>query len=260
MVKRIGVFDSGIGGFSILRHLFVQLGQCDFYYVADSEFCPYGDKDEEQIKKRSFEITEMLIEKGVDIIVLACNTATAHAIDDLRTHFQDYRFIGVEPYINAINKLESVDVQHSWVSMTTLNTSKSKRYLDLLKNKDGQGKIQTVVIPELASLIENLYHFPDQQEKILDLIKKSLSPLSQIKIDNLILGCTHYPLIENILRDFTGAKIIDPSHSIALHTSNTLKIYEDKSTDFPENFQFFDTKIKQWQSIARNHLDLFSQK
>ena len=103
-VTNIGVFDSGIGGFSVLSELIKAYPEARFFYYSDDAHAPYGPKSDEYITDRSFKITDELISKGAQMIVVACNTATASSIDALRSHYPQMTFVGVEPYLNAYYK------------------------------------------------------------------------------------------------------------------------------------------------------------
>ena len=98
---QIGVFDSGIGGFSVLSDLINTFPEAHFYYFSDDAHAPYGPHTDEYITNRTFVITDELLKKGVELIVVACNTATASSIDTLRTFYPEMVFVGVEPYLNA---------------------------------------------------------------------------------------------------------------------------------------------------------------
>jgi len=102
---KIGLFDSGIGGYTVLQELFRLMPQADFYYISDDANAPYGPKSDEFITERTIAISDTLLQQNVDLIVVACNTATAASIDALRAHNPNFKIVGVEPYLNAYYKM-----------------------------------------------------------------------------------------------------------------------------------------------------------
>ncbi|MGZ3809074.1 MAG: glutamate racemase [Bacteriovorax sp.] len=135
---KIGVFDSGIGGFSVLNELFKAMPEASYYYVSDDANAPYGPKSDEFITERSIAITKELLAHDVELIVVACNTATAASIDLLRDKFKNLPFVGVEPYLNAYYKMPeglSADEKKMMV-LTTESTGKSERFKRLKERLD----------------------------------------------------------------------------------------------------------------------------
>ena len=129
MIKKIGIFDSGIGGLSVLKELLQAMPGQEFYYISDQSFAPYGNLTTDEILERSKVLTQTLLEESVDLIVVACNTATAHSIDLLRKEF-DIPFVGIEPYINYVNH----DYNGENVGLIcTPQTLNSERYQELKK-------------------------------------------------------------------------------------------------------------------------------
>jgi len=152
---KIGVFDSGIGGFSVLSDLIKAFPEAHFYYYSDDAHAPYGPKTDEYITNRTFVITDELLKKGAEMIVVACNTATASSIDTLRTRYPQMTFVGVEPYLNAYYKESGPS---KMVVLTTESTGKSERFKRLKERLDPKGFIDHYSLKNLARLVEDFNH------------------------------------------------------------------------------------------------------
>jgi len=252
---RIGLFDSGIGGFSILRSLLETTPFADYFYVSDNAFAPYGPKSDEVITERSVVITELLLEMKVDIIVVACNTATAASIDFLRSKFPDVLFVGVEPYLNAYYKLpESKKV----AVLTTVSTGKSERFKKLKDRLDPSGEITQVPLENLAYNIEQFYAENILKNELENRIKVELSPF-QGKFTHVILGCTHYPLVKKTIEEVLKSECISPCPFVALRVREVLKNNghrietENKDTEIKDDeFHFYETNKQKWVKVSRS--------
>jgi glutamate racemase len=208
----IGIFDSGIGGFSILKEIHKVLPALNVYYVADDAFAPYGNKTKDQVIERSRLIVKELLSKGASLIVVACNTATAMAIDTLREEF-DVDFVGVEPFVNAISKFNLNQETRSAVITTEL-MGKSSRFRDLKSKYDKDGVLDYYVTKNLASIIENYFQDHDVG-KLNTSLEDELQMLKKKNYSYIILGCTHYPLISKFLETHTGMKTLSPCPFVA---------------------------------------------
>lgn len=219
---KIGLFDSGIGGFSILTQLLNLIPDAEFFYYSDDANAPYGPKSDEFITKRSIEITDILLSKGVELIVVACNTATAASIDTLRIKFPQLPFVGVEPYLNAYYKMP--EGEKNMAVLTTVSTGKSERFMRLKEKLDPNGKIVNYSLTHMAQLIEDFYFKRIDQNQFLRDVKAELLPIKNNKHTHLILGCTHYPLISKIIENETGAISVSPDRYVALRVAEVLKL------------------------------------
>ncbi|EQC52335.1 glutamate racemase [Bacteriovorax sp. DB6_IX] len=215
---KIGIFDSGIGGLSILKEIHQLDRALDIYYIADSLNNPYGEKSQEFIIQRSTEISQQLIDEGCQIIVVACNTATAWAIDQLRETFKEVTFVGVEPYINVINKREDLKLKTGLVMATPL-TGSSLRFKELKNRLDPENKLQVYLPQSLARIIER--NFFDNSSELESEVLKEVSHIPK-DYDFYILGCTHYPLVSNILEKALGAEMISPCSMVASRVDSFL--------------------------------------
>ncbi len=151
-IPTIGVFDSGIGGFSILKELFKIIPAATYYYYSDEAHAPYGAKSDAYITDRCIAITQMLLDKGAEIIVVACNTATASSIEALRAYFKNVEFVGVEPYLNAYSKTPGTN--NKMVVLTTESTGNSERFKKLKTKLDPHQTIDHLSLKNLATMIE----------------------------------------------------------------------------------------------------------
>jgi len=210
MSGAIGVFDSGVGGLSVLHHIRQSLPNERLIYVADSAHVPYGDKTPEYITQRSLALTRFLISQGAEAIVIACNTATAAAAATLRSQFS-IPIIGMEPAVKpAVGATQSGVVG----VLATIGTLESARFAALLEKYAGNVEIVTQGCP---GLVEQVEQGELDSSKTRELIKRYTEPLLNRGADTLILGCTHYPFLAPVIREIVGEKItlVDTGEAVA---------------------------------------------
>lgn len=207
---KIGLFDSGIGGFSLLGQLDRVMNDVDFYYIADHQFAPYGNKNSQQIVDRAHLLTQKLLQEGVDLILVACNTATAMAITSLRHDYPDVLFVGIEPYLNVINRYPELIDRYKGVVLSTLATNHSHRFLDLRQRLDPSEHLDYVGLPNLATIIEE-YYLNGDIELLEKRVTKQLDEYVCKKYDFAVLGCTHYPLILSLIEKILNVHCYSPS-------------------------------------------------
>lgn len=198
--KPIGIFDSGLGGISIARHVAKALPNENILYFADCKHAPYGDKGETHIIDRVNSVADYLVSLGAKAIVLACNTATVNAIEQLRTRV-DVPIIGVEP---AIKPAAQLSASKSVGMMVTSATSKNPRFLKLVETHKGDATVHIQACPGLVEVIEKGEH---DSAHCRDLLEAYLTPLLAKRIDTLVLGCTHYPLISAQIIQIVGDNV-----------------------------------------------------
>ncbi len=206
----IGVFDSGIGGLSILHSIRQLLPDEDLIYVADSAHAPYGPKGEEFIRQRSLHIMQYLAHRQVKAVVVACNTATAAAIAVLRERYA-IPLIGVEP---AIKPAAEQSLSGVVGVLATSGTIASDKFLTLQSRFSGQTQILTRAGTGLVELIEQ----PQIDEAaVLALLESFIKPMQNKGADTLVLGCTHYSLIRSQIAKVAGPdmKIVDAGTAVA---------------------------------------------
>ena len=214
----VGIFDSGSGGLSVLREILRLLPGERFVYYADNANCPYGEKTPEFIQNRSRAITEYLLSRGAQIIVVACNTATAAAISTLRNEYP-VRFIGMEPAVKPAALSSKTGVIGV---LATAGTLKGSKYLTTKGIYGDDVKIVEHVGQGFVELVENgILDGPLAEETV----RKSLQPLLDAGADRIVLGCTHYPFLRAVIQRVTGpdVQIIDPAPAVAKHLVEVMK-------------------------------------
>jgi glutamate racemase len=197
----IGVFDSGVGGLSVLHHIRQTLPDERLIYIADSGHVPYGDKSPAYIEQRSLTLTRFLIGQGADAIVIACNTATAAAVASLRSQFS-IPIVGMEPAVKP-----AVAATQSGVVgvLATIGTLESARFAALLERYGEEVEIITQGCP---GLVEQVERGELNSARTRELIECYTAPLMARGADTLILGCTHYPFLTPLLREIVGNNIV----------------------------------------------------
>lgn len=214
----IGVFDSGVGGLSVLRHIREVLPNERLIYVADSGHVPYGDKSREYIEERSLHISRFLQQQGADAIVIACNTASAAAAATLRSQF-NIPIIAMEPAVKpavAASRNGIVGV------LATTGTLASARFAALLERYAGAGEIITQGCP---GLVEQVEEGELDSPETRALIERYTEPLLARGADTLILGCTHYPFLAALIAEVVGSDIalVDTGAAVARQLQRRLQ-------------------------------------
>lgn len=208
---KIGIFDSGIGGTTILKAVQVILPNAEYKYIADSKNCPYGEKTDKELRSIVTANVETLKKWGAKIIVIACNTATTRCIAYLREQFPELHFVGTEPTIRLAANTNAKNI----LVMATPGTIESERLQALLEeNKKPNQKIQLLPCPGLADTIEQNY--PSSNLEPIDNCLSDLFQEITASPDTIVLGCTHYSLIkEQINSHFKDAKLVDGNDGVA---------------------------------------------
>jgi len=233
----IGVFDSGIGGLSVVRHIRKQLPYEKLVYFADSQYNPYGDKPESFIVERSFKITDFLLSQEAKALVVACNTATAAAIHLLRAHYKDLPIVGVEPGLKPASFKTMSSIVGVMATARTLTSHKFHVLHQLLSEQSGVHFILQPC-PGLADLIER--EDPDS-EKVVQTIRTYLLPLLEQKADTIVLGCTHYPFVLHIIKQLAAEAghpdlmVIDTGGAIARQLEHVLQENDLIRKTVPDN-------------------------
>jgi glutamate racemase len=224
-VGAVGIFDSGIGGLSVLKALRAALPHEDFIYLADSGHAPYGERDVAHVLARSRAITQHLVGQGIKALVVACNTATAASIDLLRTEHPNLPIIGVEPALKpavALSKTGRIGV------MATRSTLASARFQTLLAAHAGVAQFVLQPCDGLADAIERGASGEDATEIIAACARNTsamgLFGINPGHIDTLVLGCTHYPFVSEHLQALVGAdvRLVENGDAVARQTQRRL--------------------------------------
>jgi len=213
----IGVFDSGVGGISVLQHIHALLPHEQVLYVADSRYAPYGSKTPQEIQSRCFEIADFLIAKGVKAIVVACNTATAAAIDMMREKYS-LPIIGMEPAVKPAAEASRNGVIGV---LATVGTLKSAQFAGLLES---YGRNVKVVTQGCIGLVECIERGELRSDNTLNLLEQYCQPLLDEGADTIVLGCTHYPFVKPLIRQIVGdgVTLIDTGAAVAKHLQKRL--------------------------------------
>lgn len=233
----IGIFDSGVGGLTVWRELVKSLPKESVIYYADSANCPYGSRDKEEIINLVTRVVDFLISKECKVIIVACNTATAAAIDFLRSKY-NIPFIGMEPAVKPAarnSKTKSIAV------LATEGTFNGKLYTETSRKYAKDVELNIKVGDKLVDIVEKgIIDAPSTESHIRTLI----NPLIDKKIDHLVLGCTHYPFLTGVLEKVLpkNVKIIDPSPAIVRQTNRVLKQHELLNLENIEpQYKFYST-------------------
>jgi len=209
-VTAIGVFDSGVGGLSVLKHIRAALPQHDLLYVADSGHVPYGDKSQDYIRERSLALTQFLVDEGAAVVVIACNTATAAAAAFLRERFT-LPIVAMEPAVKP-----AVAATRSGVVgvLATVGTLESSRFAALLEQYAGSVEIVMQACPGLVEQVE-AGELDSAATRVL--VERYTQPLIARGADTLVLGCTHFPFLKPVIADLVGpeVRLIDTGEAVA---------------------------------------------
>lgn len=224
----IGIFDSGVGGLTVLRQIQAKLPHENLLYLADQAHVPYGPRPDAEVQRFSLEISRFLINQGAKIIVVACNTASAAALDYLRRTILDIAFVGMEPAIKpgaGETKSGRVGV------LATAGTFDSQRYANLMTRF---AREVTVFEDPCPGLVERIEDGDLDSPETMWILRSALTPMLKENIDTLVLGCTHYPFVVPLIEQIVGpgVAIIDPAPAVAMQT---LRILEKQSLVTPSD-------------------------
>jgi glutamate racemase len=216
----IGIFDSGVGGLSVLRAIREQMPEESILYFGDQRHIPYGPRPLQQIRDFSEAITRFLRARGAKIIVVACNTASAAALQYLREQFHDIPFVGMEPAVKpAAERTQTGKVG----VLATPATFQGGLYASVVERFANRVQLFPHTCPGLVQQIEQGNLDGQETRKIL---QDALLPMLEKKIDTVVLGCTHYPfvipLIQEIVGDGKRVRVIDPAPAVAKQTGRLL--------------------------------------
>jgi len=208
----IGIFDSGLGGLSVLREIIARLPTRDIVYVADSRYVPYGPKSPDFIRERALAIAAFLIEQQhVAVVVVACNTATTHAVDAMRARFPDTPIVGMEPAIKPAAAVTQTGVVGVLATEATLG---GQRFTSLVQRHSEGVEVLTQPSP---GLVEQVEAGDLSSEETRRLLRQYTQPMLEQGADTIVLGCTHYPFLADTLRQVVGrgVTLIDTGAAVA---------------------------------------------
>jgi glutamate racemase len=214
-LRPIGVFDSGVGGLTVLHELLVRLPNEDFIYLGDTERFPYGERSHEELARFSAEIAEELLRRRTKLLVVACNSATAAALPSLQRRMMETT-LGVE--VLGVVRPEALRAVAATRTgriglLATPATVESGAYEEAISTIDLHVTLHAIACPTLASIIQAGEEF---DERVVDSVREACAPLTGAHVDTVILGCTHYPLIRPILQRMLGPQVSLISSGAAL--------------------------------------------
>ena len=217
--RPIGIFDSGVGGVSVLRDVMRRLPRERFIYYGDNLNAPYGTKSESEIRALAMRVAEVLMAEDVKALVVACNTATSAAISALRERYPDLIVIGTEPALKpAVEKYPGGRI----LVMATPMTIKQEKFQALKRQYDAQAEIIALPCGGLMEFVERgMLRGPEVENYLFD----RLEPYLKVPVDAIVLGCTHYPFLTGAIRKLVGRQpeIMDGSHGVAMQLQRKLQ-------------------------------------
>jgi glutamate racemase len=248
--KKIGVFDSGVGGLTVVREIMHQLPQETIYYFGDTARCPYGPRSREEVEQFAFEIIEFLLQFPLKAIVIACNTATAAALEKAKKQVPIPVLGVIEPGARAALKA----TRNGRIGVIgTQGTIQSGAYERTLKQMDPGISVYSLACPRFVPLVESGSYQTPLADQI---VAEELAPLRQEKIDTLILGCTHYPLLTGSIAKPLGneVKLISSAEETASELKQILMQNGALSAQL-ESHRFFTTgTIDTFRRVAKEWL------
>lgn len=218
----IGIFDSGVGGLSVLREVKRQFPAEDLIYVADQAHVPYGDRSRDEVLRFSLAIIRFLIRRQVKLVIVACNTASAVALAELRTRFPSLPFVGMEPAVKPAAETTKSGVVGV---LATPATFQGDLYASTVERFARGIKILQDTCPGLVGQIEAGRIASPQTRQILE---RALGPMIEQGVDEIVMGCTHYPFVIPLIREIAGEgiEVIDPAPAVARQAGRLLEEYD----------------------------------
>lgn len=253
MNKPIGIIDSGVGGLTVTKEVMRQLPNEEIYYVGDTKRCPYGPRNPEEVKKFTWQLTNFLLTKDIKMLIIACNTATAVALDEIQEKLSIPVIGVISPGARTaikVTKSKKIGV------LGTDITIKTKAYEQALKDISSDVTVQGLACPKFVPLVESGQFTGELIDRI---VFETLEDFSKLDMDTLILGCTHYPHLETSISKVMGdsIKIISSGDETACEASAILhhqKMLRKKKK--APNHRFYTTgSVKTFKYIADTWLD-----
>jgi len=217
----VAVFDSGVGGLTVLHECLVSLPQEDYVYLGDTELFPYGSRDISELRDRVAAIVALLLDRGAKLLVIACNTATAVAEDVVREVAAGHGVEVVPVVAPQAEIAAAITVNHQVGVLATPNTVASGAYRRALEAQGRGLDVIEVGAPRLAPFIQDGSLF---DEETMEMARSYCAPLREAEVDTLILGCTHYPLVAPMLQRILGrdVRLVSGGHAVAAAVQRTL--------------------------------------
>ncbi|HUF52357.1 MAG TPA: glutamate racemase [Dehalococcoidia bacterium] len=235
--RPIGVFDSGVGGLSIWRAIRKLMPEESMDFLADSGHVPYGEKSTPELQDLTTRVTRFLLDHEAKIIVVACNTATVHAIGHLRETFPDVPFVGVVPVVKTLSRLTRTG---TIAVLSTPATSSSDYLAGLIREFAPDKEVVNVGCDGLEDLVEA---GSVRTRATTALLERHLAPVKASDADVVGLGCTHYPFLRNRIKNMLGpgVRVYDPSRPVARRTRQVLEERDALASNSSPRFRFYTT-------------------
>jgi glutamate racemase len=221
-VLPVAMFDSGVGGLTVLHECLVSLPQEDFVYLGDTDWFPYGSRDPARLRERIARISELLLDRGAKLLVVACNTATSIGADVARAVAAE-RGVEVVPVVEPQAEIAAAITDNGKVGvLATPNTVESGAYRQALEAQGRALEVTEVEAPKLAPFIQQGSPF---DESVMAMARTYCAPLLSAEVDTLILGCTHYPVVAPMLQRILGrdVRLVSGGHAVAAAVQRTLE-------------------------------------
>ena len=250
--KAIGIFDSGVGGLTVYKEIRLKLPNENVIYLGDTKNFPYGNKPKEEIVKYAIQNVEILLQRNVKVIVVACGTATSQAIDILKEKFE-IPIIGIiEPTVEYIKKQKYKEIG----VIATEGTIRSGAWENRLRQEIPDIKVVNKACSMLATIAERGEAKSKQGRKV---IKEYMRPFKEGNINKIILGCTHYPIYEEIIKEELeyNVELINTGTTVANYLEKYLKENELENSGVMEEEKIYLTKPeKEFKEIAKNIMNV----
>lgn len=254
----IGFLDSGFGGLTVVKQSLKQLPNESIIYIGDSARCPYGSRSLEEVKQFVWELTQFLLKKGIKMLVIACNTGTAAALNEIRQQLP----IPVVGVIHPGSRAAIKETRNKKIGVIgTQGTIHSHLYETVMKEKDSDIVIKSIATPLFVPIVEeNKIHDVNTQH----IVNSQLKGFSETEIDTLVLGCTHYPLIKANIQSAIGESVhlIDSGVETINEVSTLLDYFGISRTSYdaqlqPPTLEIYTTgNISDFEKVARNWLEI----
>ncbi|KWW10987.1 MULTISPECIES: glutamate racemase [Peribacillus] len=221
MKQPIGIIDSGVGGLTVAKEVMRQLPNENIIYLGDTARCPYGPRSKKDVQAFTWQMTRFLLKKDIKMLIIACNTATAAVLDEIRATLSIPVLGVIHPGARAALKVSNS--LHIGI-IGTEGTVKSKAYDDALASINTDVKVDSLACPKFVPIVESGEF---EGEIVNRVVAQTLSPLKKTKIDTLILGCTHYPLLGPVISSYmgNGVQVISSGEETAREASVILDYY-----------------------------------
>ena len=251
--RPIGIIDSGVGGLTVAKEVMRQLPYEQIIYVGDTARCPYGPRPVEEVKRFTWQMTRFLLDKNIKMLVIACNTATAVVLDEIRNELSIPVLGVIQPGARTAIKVTD---NYKIGIIGTEGTVKSRAYEHALKSINRKTEIEALACPKFVPLVESGEYDGRVAKKV---VSETLQPFQGQGLDTLILGCTHYPLLEPLIKEVMGpeVKVISSGEETAREVSTILShndMFADRE-DLPEHSYYMTGSRTIFSSIASQWLE-----